>query len=252
LFIKAVGANLAHAATTTTTAAPATALAATATPLANGDYGSGSGNGDESGGESSGDTSLTTGPPDQPFSFDLDMASGVLRITFPTVVQASSLIVTGLALSASASSGAQPISLTAGSAVSQTDSNVLFILLSLDDMRALKAGGVGVSHASVFLFIDSPVIDLFGDLITLPEAETPVPPAGFKPDNVSPVLQRFSFIDLAVGQPFFELQFSEAVVPGADAVQSVTLQARPMLLPASSTILRYSPKFLCLAYTVIA
>ena len=148
-------------------------------------------------------------------SFDLNMNTGVLAMTFSEVARASSLDVTGLTLQPAATAiAADAYSLTGGT-VSTTDSEVVTVTLTATDLNAIKARTnlATASTDSYLLIAAAAIADMNGQTIAAVTDATQV--TIFTADTTSPQLVAFT-LDLTAEE--LVLAYTETILASSVAV----------------------------------
>ena len=145
-------------------------------------------------------------------SFDFDLNTGELSLTFSETVNASSFNPTGISLQSllMPTMTSEYHQLTSGELVSQTDDTVLTLQLTTDDLNNIKAKGIALDNTTTWLtLLNTTVLDMSRNTITSIDRDFTAEPVNeYTSDITSPVLVNFT-LDLTLEQ--LTLTFSETV-----------------------------------------
>jgi hypothetical protein len=168
-------------------------------------------------------------------SFDFDLNTGELHLTFSETVNASTFKATGITLQSvlfPALSNEQH-QLTGGELASLVDSTVLTLTLTPYDLNVLKAEGIALDNTTTWLtLLNYTVLDMSDNLISpIDQSVTAEPVYNYIPDITSPVLINFT-LDLT--SELLTLTFSETVDVYTLDTTEITLLNEPSDSPSSN------------------
>jgi len=146
-------------------------------------------------------------------SFNLDLATGLLEMTFSEIMSRTTLQLPQLTLLASANASSTDLfNLNGGTVTRSNDSSVLTATLSTDDLIGIYAvTALGTSVNSTFLALSSLFAsDMFGNAIaTRQNGVNALGVHRLTTDSGSPIIQSFSLFSLRDG--YLQLSFSHSV-----------------------------------------
>ena len=159
-------------------------------------------------------------------SFDLDMDSGEMNLTFYETVDHTSLDTTALTLQShfSSSSAGNSFTLLGSVSVPSEDSTVIVFQIDESDLNELKLRRIAISSNSTYLTItSSAIVDQFGNpVIALIDGITALRVDTYFADRTEPKLISFD-LDLD-GNGRLDFSFSETIQSSTLAVTEITLQ----------------------------
>jgi len=154
-------------------------------------------------------------------SFNLNVGTSTLTLTFSEPVYVNTLTVAGISLSNAGSGASVTRTLNAGlSSSTSSDGRIVSIVLTGDDSNAVKdQDGFAKDKATTYLSIDpSAIMDITGLSVVAATLQVTT----FTPDGVAPVLVGFSLN--ANHRHTLTLTFSESVLPGSLAFIGFKIQ----------------------------
>ena len=168
-----------------------------------------------------------TDPPEF-VSFDLDLNSNTLHLSFSEAIDLSSLETDQLTLyseNITTSNDVSSYNLTGGTLEQSEDGKVITLYLTEEDMNNIKANTeLATSENNTFLEIPSGILqDAVGNNFTADQADIAYPVLRFIPDEVAPMLTAFV---LDINNGWLNLTFSETVMLNSIDVTQITIQNR--------------------------
>ena len=156
-------------------------------------------------------------------SFDLNLSSERLTLTFSETVNSSSLDVSRIVIQASPSAVEPNLRQLTGGIILTPFDTVVEVQLSRDDLNYIKwVPGLATSESNTYIsFEDTTVEDMFGNLVIpvgSPEARRV---RNYTEDNRSPVIISF---DLDMDQGTIDVYFNETVDVSSLNVEEITVQ----------------------------
>ena len=172
-------------------------------------------------------------------SYDLDMRSGTLNLTFSEPILASSLKVAGstitLQSSADIVSGTQLRPVANASITPATNGRILTLLLGSADTNAIKTiSNLATSQRNSFLALRQDVLtDMAGNALVAVPSTNARAPRFFTSDSQPPVLRSF---DMNMTSGVLTLSFSESINASSLNVSGVVFQSASTPLPAAGFV----------------
>ena len=158
-------------------------------------------------------------------SFELDMDTGALVLTFSEAVNANTLDPTQVTLQDSASSAAETLMLSTAMTTSSGNGPVITLQLQSDTDRIKASTELATSTGNTYLSLTATTIqDVSGSPVVPVPPSNALPVSIFTEDTTPPELLSFT-LDLDIGS--LELTFSEAVNISALDPTGITLQSHP-------------------------
>ena len=159
-------------------------------------------------------------------SFDLDMNTGQMNLTFYETVDHTSLVETALTLQShfSSSSAGSSLTLLGGVILSTVDSTSVTFQLAESDLNELKLRRIAITSNFTYLTMtSSAIVDQSGNqVVALIDGMTALKVDSFIPDRTAPRLVSFD-LDLD-GNGRLDLTFSETIQSSTLRVSEITLQ----------------------------
>jgi hypothetical protein len=160
-------------------------------------------------------------------SFDLNLNTGVLTLSFSEPVDASTLATSQIILQSAANSsavGTKSLGLTATSTTSSSDGRVIALSLSATDLNLVKVDTVlAVDRNSTFLSASSAAIkDISGNALTIISNSSALQVTTFTQDTASPSLAAIA-LDMTAGT--LTLTFGETINASSLVVNALTIQS---------------------------
>ena len=159
-------------------------------------------------------------------SFDIDMNSGYLNLTFDETVNVSSLVLTGITLQGTKSftqSTTHSIRLSGGTTLSLLDFTQIQFIITTKDLNQIKfLQLLATSINDTYIAITNHTIrDMNNNYVWAVSTSSTIPVTDFKPDTTSPNLDKFA-LDMNLG--IMTIWFSETVNASSLYISSLTLQ----------------------------
>ena len=161
-------------------------------------------------------------------SFNLDLSTNELTLTFNETVDASELDLTTITLQDGAKNASVQLSLTLRTLVtptisSQEDSTVIVVSLGFDDRNDIRRlTGLAVSNDTTYISItNETIVDMSGYPVIGISSDEALSVSNFTQDTVSPLLERFS---LDVNRGVLKLTFDETVNASSLRTDTILLQ----------------------------
>ncbi len=159
----------------------------------------------------------------QVVSFDLNLSSERLTLTFSETVNSSSVDTSGLVIQSAAFGDSPGMRRLEGGSVLTPDDTVVEIQLDASDLNYIKSvSSLATSESNTYLLIDnSTVTDMNSNLVVAIRNGRGMPVRNFTEDDMSPVLVSF---DLDLDTAMIYLTFNETVNVSTLVVEEISLQ----------------------------